>query len=1173
WRQSPSETISLFTNQVLSRRDAEGKNIIRYHYDNQGRLIQTDFATGTLFASNERYQYTVSESLNQLILTTANGLQKKIIFDGSGKQLSTFTEAISALGKMLPDQWRPVEHITYDSYGRVINQTVYTTDDKGIVHPMTTRFCYNETGQMTRAYLPDGETIVKKYSNPDRCIVSYHLDKYQHHSVISVLRANVLDRPVIQSILPASVTAPVSVKNLCLKSNLLPEAKIVTIRYDGFGRAFSVTDAKGRVIRKQFDVWGRVSDIIDPVGDTLHNVYNLTGHIIQKWALPAKDKHKYLLYAAEYNAAGDLLWQSKEDGKRTLYTYTADGKLKTSTTPSGNIISWKYNDLNLPISKFVNKQQLLKINFDHLSRHITQKNDITGTTTYHYSDDGKLQQINHSGEHGYPDYHLQWQYNQNRQLISTTDLSGNKIQRHYDLFGRISDLYYQPINHKKQLLYHPVYDDFSRLISARYGSGMQRIIHYNENDQQDKIVDILEGKVLSQWQYRYDNVGNIVFARQSTGKYQQAILDYTYDLLDNLTVMRCTGSARLPLCPRDTRFASSGLKRAPVINRQSYTFNALNRLTEIDEQLTDTDQNKTLRKITSYHYFIKTPLRLQQINTQWNSEQPSVHSLSYDISGNMIADSKKNRLTYNVFNQITDVTTLKGQHSHYIYDGSGREIKAVTETGNIRYLIYIIKHLVGEKFYNSGNKLHTVDYLGAAKIIDGIVHEYYEKNYKGDITGILTKTNKGNYHLSQLNIYSPYGMVWHSMPEPDDLPLYQQTLQGFNGEQTDPVTGWQFLGAGHRVYNPDQRCFTSEDPAGGGYAFGSNNPIMNTDPSGNIPHWTGNIFNALNYVGTLGFAALHRRWAMITGAVVMMGLSTVATVAALVTEGAPPLLTAATAGYTTSINGVFVASAATPNKGLNIAGAIVGGIDAAVTLATVGTGIANAGASWVKRIMNIEKDGIITSRKTKRVVMELRHFVEGDDKGRIPVGRRPSIYFSIQNEDELNSIWRTHFSSYVQEMTQDDIPSLLCIAYRVDKPIDKDSLDDLIMLENRVKVNLATKEMYYNEVEQIAKSFGDFKLYDGVSVENVLLAGPGAIVIGDMATIEKKVIGLFQYLSYPDADDGEIWVWRKYEVCYESENSFIHRQRYSSSIFMNGDGPLRVNAILYLDDNDGFFVD
>ena len=118
-----------------------------------------------------------------------------------------------------------------------------------------------------------------------------------------------------------------------------------------------------------------------------------------------------------------------------------------------------------------------------------------------------------------------------------------------------------------------------------------------------------------------------------------------------------------------------------------------------------------------------------------------------------------------------------------------------------------------------------------------------EKNYKGDITTIMSKVpqEKNNetaplYTLKQYNIYSPYGMKWHTGPTPS-LPLYQQTLIGFNDERTDPMTGWQSLGAGHRTYNPAQRYFLSEDPAGDGYAFASNNPIMNNDPGGNMPKW------------------------------------------------------------------------------------------------------------------------------------------------------------------------------------------------------------------------------------------------------------------------------------------------------------------------------------------------
>ena len=103
-------------------------------------------------------------------------------------------------------------------------------------------------------------------------------------------------------------------------------------------------------------------------------------------------------------------------------------------------------------------------------------------------------------------------------------------------------------------------------------------------------------------------------------------------------------------------------------------------------------------------------------------------------------------------------------------------------------------------------------------------------------------------------------MVWSYGKQNTTVPAFQQILKGFNGEITDTATGWQFLGDGHRTYNPSQRYFFSEDPAGDGYAFGSNNPIMNSDPSGNMPKWLGKVFSLANTVFSLGMSISHNKF-------------------------------------------------------------------------------------------------------------------------------------------------------------------------------------------------------------------------------------------------------------------------------------------------------------------------
>jgi RHS repeat-associated protein len=79
-------------------------------------------------------------------------------------------------------------------------------------------------------------------------------------------------------------------------------------------------------------------------------------------------------------------------------------------------------------------------------------------------------------------------------------------------------------------------------------------------------------------------------------------------------------------------------------------------------------------------------------------------------------------------------------------------------------------------------------------------------------------------------------------PSGANQPLINQQLYGFDGQLTDPESGYQFLGRGyHRAYNPVTRRFMSQDSMspfskGGfnGYIFAHNNPIMHQDPSGHM---------------------------------------------------------------------------------------------------------------------------------------------------------------------------------------------------------------------------------------------------------------------------------------------------------------------------------------------------
>ncbi|MCY4329979.1 MAG: hypothetical protein OXC48_07885, partial [Endozoicomonadaceae bacterium] len=724
-----------------------------------------------------------------------------------------------------------------------------------------------------------------------------------------------------------------AVKSLCsFKKMALGLAKTETTTYDGWGRPVITEDAMGRVIRIHYDALGHQDDVTDPSGNHIHLVYNLSGKVTERWALPVSGG-RYLLSSSGYNNAGQLMYKSGEDGKKTIFTYTKTGQRATAITPGRHQFLWQYNEVGLPIAKYIDGKVSLQTYYDYITAQPVKKQDISGITIWKYSVDGLMKEEKHTGENGYPDYYLSWNYNSERKIISSCDIEGDMTYIKYDKFGRIASVSYKPQQGNIQILYVPYYDSFSRINAIHYGSGMQRVIYYDGWGHQLNVTDMMDNKLLSRWQFGYNADNDIVRLRRQATNHQEAVLNYQYDQLDNLVSMHCNGSFGLPLCPRDTLFSGSSLTKAPIITRQNYSFTPLNRLSQVKEVLQNTDTQQTLSKTVTYHYNnIEVPLRLQQTETQWNQQAPVTQNLYYDSAGNMTTDGEGDHITYNIFNQITRIIKPNGEQSHYTYDDNGLERVEENASGRY-YLFYNGNKLINEKIINMNNESHIIGYHGVARSIDSVIHEYTEQNYKNDIVGILTKITKNNNHLYQLtqrNIYSPYGMIWQNKPTP--LTFSLRNFFGFDGERTDPASGWQFLGAGHRTYNPQQRYFFSEDPAGDGYAFAGNNPIMRTDPSGNISKSANKIFRILRHIGTFGLGALFGKEGYIAGSLLMFALSTVIPVLTMVKCGGK--WSALMVGLAMSFAGTvsFVAATSPHNRGLNIAAAAVGIVQITATI-------------------------------------------------------------------------------------------------------------------------------------------------------------------------------------------------------------------------------------------------
>ncbi len=1078
-RFSPLVTTSMLTDHILQQVDASGKNLIRYHYDLWDRPVQTDINIGTPFAAKTHYQYTVSPQRNQLIITAANGLRSKTIFDGAGRPLIRFREALSDAGKVIANHWIPVSKTTYDNDGRVATQSVYIISSSGKTETLTTKQEYDNSDRVIRVYQPDGEININQYDDARRCVVSYRQSAGGSYSAITVTHANILYKPVEQWLFPGkndTLPAPEKLCSLHKNKNTSEDVKISTMTYDGFGRIVTATDPLGHIVKKEYDALGRLININDPKGDKIHNVYDLSGHVIQHWVQPASGGN-YLLASAEYNAAGELLWHAGEDSLPTKFTYTKEGRLATTTTPDGYIMAFQYNVIGLPVSEYLDGKIYKKTSYDPATSLVATQTDHTGKTLFTYSDDGLPLHLQHIGIDNYLNYKLQWKYDQNRRIVSVSDINANQTQTVYDRLGRVTETCYHPDHGKTERLSTLNYDNFSRIIAIDYGSGMQRKIAYDSFGHQKNIRDKLNGKLLSAWSFTYDANDNITTKIYQVTNNQQATFSYKYDVLNNLATMTCSGSFGLPLCPKETDFSKTSLQEAPVITRQDYYFTPLNRIAQTNELLQSSSQHQSLKKIIRYHYTnASVPMRLKNISTIWNNHPVSIHNFSYDIVGNMAIDGEGNHIIYNAFNQITQVTKPDGEKNYYDYDGSGREIYEKSRS-DIRYLFYQGRYLINERISTPQETTHTISYQGVAKAIDGVIRQYNESNYKGDVVSVLTKGLMNNrYQLTQRSVYSPYGMRWNINK---NLPFaYKQPLTGFNGERTDPATGWQFLGAGHRTYNPQQRYFVSEDPVGGGYGFASNNPIMNSDPDGNMPQWLGSTFKWFNYISTFGLGALHGKWARFEG-VIISCVMTVGTLGMAAYAFGGILLGVAVAAGAALADSVPVVAAAVPaNQGLDIAASVIGITETVSMIATVAADI-GLGLFTLKRMSSPE--GILLQalsgnrfreafNTAKANVFDVANFIKRELPGfMVTINNKPHL--NIADFDELCTLWNCLRSN--SNLIRCDSAGIFVFSYLIKRPLNLEKFQSF--LQSKFIMRLIPGDYTYSEQQQIADTYWEQK--------------------------------------------------------------------------------------------------
>ncbi len=1045
---SLGKTVYSLVSGVKLSTDDTLKNIhSQWTYDVWQRPIKEVITTSTGGDPQERlWTYISTQKEHSVIKTAANGTQQKIVYTGSGNSQNivsvwhrTKDKAFAPMeGK---SNWIQDSYFTYTQTDKLASKTTYhVADNNGQTIAMTTTYGYDTLNRLTWQKSPNGIFSFSVRNDPEMLLIRYQVatgferQGEKPEPIISVIQSNILGKPVARyniAMDPDTMVQGKSLYSYQLKSELINlESKLkpidslttlqsygllplsgknglfafvkdvinskswlsaMTTKYDGNGRAIEQIQPNGA---KTYWQWhhGNLVATVTPDGSLIHDSYDITGNKVSRCVQPLNQSLCHVLGMRHYNNAGDLAWQSDEYGNKIAYTYDADGRVLSKTTPAtktdkSHVFTYSYNGY-AKTSESVDGVLYSVYSYDPKTWKVTDTEDSISHLHYEYdANSGNLIKIirtspekisSPEGIH-YPPGVETLTYDRFGQPMSLTDFAGNKFTVKHDKLGRVIQTLVLLSGHKRSIpLISVNYDKyFDRPSSIVNGIGVVREFIYNRWGKLKSTIDKQGNSILQQLSYTYDPQTNNIETFTRIGSKNSATQVYKYDKNTNsLVSMFCsvTGKPDIAssLCPRDTDMSGSQLITPPIITSQKYTFDNWNNIKTVSEKLI-TSNGAVTNKKTTYFYSNKTgssehydPHRIVALNTIWQDSisnfKTTYGTITYDSSGRVIKDEQGNILHYNLFGQQDGFTNVRtGQHTHYSYDSAGHQVVEISfdakgkELYNPLYMIYQGNTITEQVQSNIQGKTHvSVELAGVAHAEDGIINCWYLHDYKGDVISTLN----GSGQQTSVHVYSPYGMddnllnnsintFVSKLKATSQTPKWQNHKPGFNGQMSDPDTGYQFLGGGYRAYNPVFRRFMSYDSYSpfkkiDDYGFGDNNPVMNTDPTGHMPKWLGYMLGGISAVMAVSSAIL-----LPVAAVSIAGVTSASAigVASGVASGV-----SATVGVVSG--GLQVAGTALPqNKNLAIANQSFGLINAVSTV-IMGSLITGTGVTGIISGMN-----------------------------------------------------------------------------------------------------------------------------------------------------------------------------------------------------------------------------
>ncbi|MDP5275123.1 RHS repeat-associated core domain-containing protein [Chengkuizengella axinellae] len=712
------ETLFTSVNGMLQEKTDPNGNIVKYEYDEIGRLMKETFSETEVVT----YTYDALDNVTQK--TDQLGYSTQFAYDMQGNLLQetnvlgeSTNYSYNANGKLISVQDRAGNSIFYeydaeDRLQKIIdplgNETIQTYDAKGRVIQITD---------------PAGNVTTKEYSAIDQ---------------------------------------------LLIETDPLGYSKFFT--YDPLGYVSSTTDRDGNTTFTTYNATGQLTQVTDALSGTTQYVYDSKGNIIKEVDALGNETHY------TYDGTGNLLSKTDALGNSTSYVYDSNGNLVIETDAANQSTRYAYNHVNQLITTTDAKENTLERVYDAKGRMISTIDPLGNTVSMNYDELDRL--VSSTDEVGNIETYT---YDSMDRLLSTTDSEGNKSTFTYDVLGNLLSET-NALNLATQYTYDKnrnrltetdakgnttsyTYNQRDELIQKEDALGNVILYVYNKEGRLTHITDALENTTTYTYDAngrqtgvtdalgntlttQYDAVGNVISELDAKGTditsvlYNDGYLPIqTIDALGNSTSQAYDAIGRLT-----TLTDPSG-------NIQTYQYDAVNQLIQsinamggVSQQSFDskgqvvsfTDANGVQ---TSFQYDVAGRLIQETLDsggilsyqydgrdllTQKKNARDQVTTFEYDAIGRLIKtvspespidityDENNNRLTvtdqdgkaitrvYDVLDRIVSYTDEYGNKIEYQYD----------EIGNISQLTYPDGKIVSYTYDEAGNMKSVTDWTG-----------------------------------------------------------------------------------------------------------------------------------------------------------------------------------------------------------------------------------------------------------------------------------------------------------------------------------------------------------------------------------------------------------------------------------------------------------------------------